>query len=223
MIPGFWGAPSNESPHGDGTIGMACKTTLLLACAVCTVTATKVVSKTFTRQRFPRAGSLLPASGLKRSCLLRGGDSGDTATEELVGRLRLSVADGSTEDTSLCEVNPSVLAQMGIEAGDHLQLRGRKQRKTVCIAMPDNSLAQNEARLSTTALRNIGLKIGESIIVTSTPMEDAKRVLLLPFASSLSGFDGDPFEDCLKPFLQVRAVGHSRIEFGWTGGASCGR
>ena len=48
---------------------------------------------------------------------------------------------------------------------------------------------------------NVGLKAGESIIVSTAPMEDATRVLLLPFASSLSGFDGDVFEDGLKPFL----------------------
>jgi len=67
--------------------------------------------------------------------------------------------------------------------------------------MPDEALAEGEVRLSAGALGNVGLKSGDSVMVSPAPMEDATRVLMLPFASTLDGFDGDIFEDALKPFL----------------------
>ena len=111
----------------------------MLVAAVCAVDGSEVSSASFRRQRSPRGDGLLPASALTRSCLLRGGDAADAESTEFVGRLRMTVAEDETKDVSLCELHPTVLAQMGIEAGDHVQLRGRKQRKTVCIVMPDEA------------------------------------------------------------------------------------
>lgn len=133
-----------------------------------------------------------------RAQRLRGGD----ADEEKVGRQRMTVAAAESNDHSLCEMAPAALARMGLEAGDHVQIRGRKQRKVVCIAMPDDSLTDGEVRLSASARRNTGLAADDAAIVSTAALDDASRVLLLPFASSVAEAScEDIFDDALKPFL----------------------
>jgi len=80
-------------------------------------------------------------------------------------------------------------------------LRGRKQRKTACVVVPDASLGDDEVRVSAAARRALRLEAGDSIIVSTATLAEASRVLLLPFASTIAGYDGDVFDDALKPFL----------------------
>ena len=73
-----------------------------------------------------------------RSLLLRGGK---TAAEEdgALSRLRLSMAEGVTKDVSLVEMSTKAVEQLGLETGEHVILRGRKQRKTACMVVTDAS------------------------------------------------------------------------------------
>ena len=177
------------------------RATLALLCAAAVAAeAPSRINRPVLRRHEQRAGAELPRSALLRSRVLRGGDA-EASEAETVGRLRLTIAEGDTKDYSIAELSPTVLAQMGLEAGDHVQIRGRKQRKVVCIAMPDEALAEGEVRLSASARANTGLAKDEAGIVSSVTMEDATRVLLLPFASTIGSYDGDIFDDALKPFL----------------------
>jgi len=138
---------------------------------------------------------------LQTTQVLRGGSAEASGVTETVGRLRMYVAHGETSDHSMCEMNPVALARIGLEPGDHVQVLGRKQRKIACVAMPNDTLQADEVRLSQSALLNTGLATNESAIVSSASTVDASRVLLLPFASTVANFDGDIFENSLKPFL----------------------
>ena len=140
--------------------------------------------------------------------LLRGGEADDAKTSDesdVVTRMRMRVASGTTNDPSICEISTEDAAAMGLEAGSHMTLRGRKQRRTTCVVVVDEKLSQGDARLSATALANVRLAEGEDVIVAPEDLPVATRALMLPFASDLDAFDGtadDAFEQALAPYLK---------------------
>jgi len=144
-----------------------------------------------------RADIKVSSKVLATSQVLRGGEKAQT----LRSRQRMVVAVGVSSDHSICEMHPTAMELMGIESGGHVVVRGRKQRKITCVAMPDDSLEHGEVRLSSSALVNTGLTTSDVAIVSSTLIQVAGRVLLIPFASSIAGYDGNAFDDALKPFL----------------------
>mmetsp|Transcript_27199 Transcript_27199/g.47165 ORF Transcript_27199/g.47165 Transcript_27199/m.47165 type:complete len:846 (-) Transcript_27199:101-2638(-) len=149
---------------------------------------------------------------------LRGGaaDEATTATvedeeqsplEEPLGRMRLVVAAGTTSDPSLVEISAADAKAMGLEDGDYVTLRGKKQRRTTCVVVVQSEgLEAGEVRLSSTSLANIGLDAGADVICAPEPeLAEAERVLLLPFASDMDAYDGtadEAFTDLLAPYLK---------------------
>jgi hypothetical protein len=120
--------------------------------------------------------------------------------------MRVKIAAGATGDPSLVEVSKADVAAMALEAGAHVTLRGRKQRRTTCVVVEDDKLPAGEVRLSATALANVRLSEGDDVIIApEADLAEAERVLLLPFASDLAEFDGtadDAFEQALGPYLK---------------------
>jgi len=55
----------------------------------------------------------------------------------------LNVAKGFTSDHSICSVPTKTLELMEIQPGAYVQLRGRKQRKVICIVIPDDTLGDS--------------------------------------------------------------------------------
>jgi len=140
----------------------------------------------------------LPSSVL-HARVLRGGHTKESIREKMC--LRLNVAKGFTSDHSICSVPTKTLELMEIQPGAYVQLRGRKQRKVICIVIPDDTLGDSEVRLSASARVNTGLDTDEVAILSVVSIESASRVWLLPFASTYAECDGDIFENALKPFL----------------------
>jgi len=136
--------------------------------------------------------------------LLRGGDA---ATDDApIGRMRMVVAPGRSEDASLVEISAADASAMALEEGAHVTLRGRKQRRTTCVVLVADDLSAGEARLSQTSLNAIRLGEGQDVIVAPEPdLPEAERVLMLPFESSLAEADVDSekaFEAGLAPYLK---------------------
>ena len=136
---------------------------------------------------------------------LRGGKA-EAEDEPPLTRLRLSVAAGRTDDPSVVELSAADAATLSLESGTHVTLRGRKQRRTTCVALVSDDVAEGEARLSQTSLTATHLNEAQDVIVAAEPdLAEAERVLLLPFQSSLDAFSGsadDAFEQGLAPYLK---------------------
>ena len=66
----------------------------------------------------------------------------------------------------------------------------------------DAKLLPGEARLSSVALAKMRASAGDSLAVVADEVPEGERVIILPFESSLDGFDGDAFDEGLRPFLK---------------------
>ena len=120
----------------------------------------------------PRAADARLVGRRRQLALLRGGE----AEEEADGgggaigaepdadapppiKRKVTVVEGETSDASLLELDAETFAALEVEPGGTVTLRGRKQRRTTCVVVlaEGKSLAAGGARLSATALSNIGL------------------------------------------------------------------
>jgi len=148
----------------------------------------------------------------RRLKLLRGGKKDKDETQVDVddapfGRMRLSIAAGTASDPSLVEMSVADAAAMDVTTGDHVTLRGKKQRRTTSVVnVRESGLKTGEVRLSAAALANIGLDEGEDVICAPEPnLPEAERVFVLPFQSDLAEFDGtvdNAFDDGLAPYFK---------------------
>ena len=132
------------------------------------------------------------------------GNHGTSAVEDDVplSRLRVSVLEGDTVDTTTVELNAATMAALGLVEGDTVQLQGKKRRKTVCVAVATKKIERGQARISALAAINLRCGAGESLIISPLlELADAQSIMLIPISESLMGFEGDPFEQALKPFL----------------------
>ena len=153
--------------------------------------------------------------GRRRQLALRGGE----AEEEADGgggalgaepdadapppiKRKVTVVEGETSDASLLELDAETFAALEVEAGGTVTLRGRKQRRTACVVAKDAKLLPGEARLSSVALAKMRASAGDSLAVVADEVPEGERVIILPFESSLDGFDGDAFDEGLRPFLK---------------------
>ena len=119
-----------------------------------------------------------------------------------LSRLRLSVLEGNAADAIAVELSAASMASMGLVEGDTVQLQGKKRRKTVCIAVAAEELEEGKVRISALAAANLRCSTGESLIISPLlELADAQSIMLIPISESLKGFEGDPFEEALKPFL----------------------
>ena len=163
----------------------------------------------------PRAADARLVGRRRQLALLRGGE----AEEEADGgggalgaepdadapppiKRKVTVVEGETSDASLLELDAETFAALEVEAGGAVTLRGRKQRRTACVVAKDAKLLPGEARLSSVALAKMRASAGDSLAVVADEVPEGERVIILPFESSLDGFDGDAFDEGLRPFLK---------------------
>ena len=163
----------------------------------------------------PRAADARLVGRRRQLALLRGGE----AEEEADGgggalgaepdadapppiKRKVTVVEGETSDASLLELDAETFAALEVEAGGTVTLRGRKQRRTACVVAKDAKLLPGEARLSSVALAKMRASAGDSLAVVADEVPEGERVIILPFESSLDGFDGDAFDEGLRPFLK---------------------
>lgn len=143
---------------------------------------------------------------------LRGGESADGADQINVddaplGRVRLTIATDTASDPSIVEISAEDAAAMDVATGDHVTLRGKKQRRTTCVvSVQAKGLKMGAVRLSKAALTNIGLDEGEDVICAPEPnLQEAERVFVLPFESDLAEYDGTAdtaFDEGLAPYFK---------------------
>lgn len=110
----------------------------------------------------------------------------------------------------------SSMESMGLFDGDTVSIKGKRGKKTMgTVAMIadsdvsalDGSVDGNALGLTRDAMKNAGVRAGDSVTITPAPdVKFGKAVLILPFSDSIeqSGLDleeNDLFESYLKPYF----------------------
>jgi len=116
---------------------------------------------------------------------------------------RLIVEKPTSKDNSIIALNPTRMEEIGLYNGDTVLIVGRRQKKTVCVVVPDETLDAGSARLPTGVAKSIKVKTGvDRVKISQFPdIRNAKRVHVVPFKDSMGDFDGDVFEVFLKPYF----------------------
>lgn len=187
---------------------MAARSLLLIAAvlpaAAGSSRAAVALSPRTDRLHHPPAGA-----GVLRVERLRGGSSDEEEVQpvaDVPSRLRLTVAEEEAGDASSLLLSAESLEALGLSGGEAVLLRGRKQHKTVCVAIAsDSALAKDEVRLSAVARANLRVGAGDDVVLSPLPdLAEAERVELCVIRESLAGFDGDRFE-ALAPYFKGMA------------------
>ncbi|KAF8820104.1 hypothetical protein IE077_003563 [Cardiosporidium cionae] len=116
----------------------------------------------------------------------------------------LNIEATKKEENSMIFMNPNRMKELGIFKGDTVLLKGRKQRETVAIAIPDESLDKASAALPSSIRNNLRSWIDSTVrIFPFNDIKVAKSMFLLPFGDTLKAFpeDFDAFEKLVKPFF----------------------
>ncbi|GKY95831.1 hypothetical protein MPSEU_000543700 [Mayamaea pseudoterrestris] len=129
----------------------------------------------------------------------------------------------SDQGHSIVGMPELVLTQMGLFEGDSVMIKGKRGKKTIAtVAILDasdvTSLAANTGSsekpklgMSDDAMKNAGVRQGDSVTVTPAPtVKFGKRVLILPFQDSLDSTgaksieDANLFDDYIKPYFDKK-------------------
>ena len=153
---------------------------------------------------------------LARSRVLRGGqaeaeaeESGEGGKEEdsvpvaeaPTRRLSLAVAE-ETAEPSTVELSGADLEELGLEDGEMVLVQGRKRRRTACMAVSSKKAKTGQIRLSAATRANLRLETAELTVVRGAgELPALEKLRISPIEESLKGFEDDPFDAALKPFL----------------------
>ncbi|KAL3770616.1 hypothetical protein ACHAWO_009380 [Cyclotella atomus] len=122
----------------------------------------------------------------------------------------------SSEGHTVVGMTESSMESMGLFDGDTVSIKGKRGKKTMgTVAMIadtdvsalDGSVDGNALGLTRDAMKNAGVRAGDSVTITPAPdVKFGKAVLILPFSDSIeqSGLDleeNDLFESYLKPYF----------------------
>ncbi|KAF0990255.1 hypothetical protein HZS_3207, partial [Henneguya salminicola] len=106
------------------------------------------------------------------------------------------------DDSSACRLSPNRMNELGIFKGDCVLLKGRKNRKTACIAVSDDRCPDTKIFLNRVTRTNLRLKLTDPVLVYQfLDIKYGQRVQVLPIDDTIQGLTGNIFELCLKPYF----------------------
>merc|ERR1711977_583581 len=115
---------------------------------------------------------------------------------------RFIVDDALNDDNSTVTFHPDVMEEMGFFRGGHVKIRGKRQKLTVAVSLPDDTCEVPKVRMNKVMRKNLKVHLGDVVIVHNC--EDCKygkRICVLPFEDSIEGVTGNLFETYLKPYF----------------------
>ncbi|KAJ1632952.1 P-loop containing nucleoside triphosphate hydrolase protein [Pavlovales sp. CCMP2436] len=140
-------------------------------------------------RREARVGIVQSRSSLVLSSRLRGGDEPAAADAGLrPGQMQVKIGEAEGEEAaehSIVFVNPATLSELKVSAGGVLLFRGLRNRRTVAMAMPRDSVPVGEVLMPTAVRANLRASSGDVISVHKAQLEGGQRVLVVPFADTL--------------------------------------
>nr|CCC93719.1 putative Transitional endoplasmic reticulum ATPase [Trypanosoma congolense IL3000] len=124
-----------------------------------------------------------------------------TLTKKLKNN-KLIADDLGGDDNSVAMMNPVRMDALGIFRGDIIQLKGKRNRSTVCTVLEDDDCPEGSIKVNKTTRRNIRILLGDIICVTQrADVPYGNRVHILPIDDTVKNLTGDLFETFLKPFF----------------------
>merc|ERR1711871_1745918 len=130
--------------------------------------------------------------------------SGDEELETLRKKNphRFIVDDALNDDNSTVTFHPDVMEEMDFFRGGHVKIRGKRQKMTVAVSLPDEECDAAKVRMNKVMRKNLKVHLGDVVIVHNC--EDCKygkRIHVLPFEDSIEGVSGNLFDTYLKPYF----------------------
>merc|ERR1719265_557624 len=115
---------------------------------------------------------------------------------------RFIVDDALNDDNSTVTFHPDVMEEMDFFRGGHVKIRGKRQKMTIAVSLPDEECEVPKIRMNKVMRKNLKVHLGDVVIVHNC--EDCKygkRICVLPFEDSIEGVTGNLFETYLKPYF----------------------
>ena len=115
---------------------------------------------------------------------------------------KLVVDESSNDDNSVISLSSKRMEELELFKGDTVLLKGKKNRSTVCIILPDDTTDDNSIRLNKGVRKNLRVKLGDYIYISQfDDIKPAKKIHILPLDDTVEGLTGNLFEVYIKPYF----------------------
>lgn len=110
--------------------------------------------------------------------------------------------DTTNDDNSMIQLHPNRMELLELFRGDVVQIKGKKNKSTVCIVVEDETCPEGSIRMNKVVRRNLRIHLGDTVAIK--PCKDIQygnRIHVLPFDDTIENLSGDLFETFLKPYF----------------------
>ncbi|CAO3650368.1 unnamed protein product [Mucor hiemalis] len=115
---------------------------------------------------------------------------------------KLMVDDATSDDNSVITLSQNTMETLQLFRGDTVIVKGKKRRDTVLIALADDDVEDNKARVNKVVRNNLRVRLGDVINIHPCPdIQYGKRIHVLPIDDTIEGLTGNLFETFLKPYF----------------------
>ena len=119
-----------------------------------------------------------------------------------VSQNKLLVDDAINDDNSIVVLSGAKMEELGLFRGDTVQLKGKKNRTTACIALSDENTDVGSIRMNKSVRKNLRVRLGDQVYVAQfDTIPNAQKVHILPFDDTIEGLTGNIFEVYIKPYF----------------------
>lgn len=100
-------------------------------------------------------------------------------------------------------MNQNKLNELKIYKGDPVLIRGKKRKETLCIALPDNKLADDKISMNKCVRKNIRCRLGDIVAVKgAADVPNLTKIHVLPMEDTIEGITGDISQTFLIPYFR---------------------
>lgn len=115
---------------------------------------------------------------------------------------KLVVDEAISDDNSVISLSSKRMEELELFKGDTVLLKGKKNRSTVCIILPDDTTDDNSIRLNKGVRKNLRVKLGDYVYISQfDDIKPAKKIHILPLDDTVEGLTGNLFEVYIKPYF----------------------
>ncbi|VDK33495.1 unnamed protein product [Taenia asiatica] len=117
-------------------------------------------------------------------------------------RNRLIVEDAVNDDNSVIVLSTATMNELELFRGDTVSVTGKRRKQTVCVALSDDSVADERVRMNRCVRSNLRVRLGDVVSIKAFPdIKYGQRIHVLPIDDTIVGLTGDLFEVYLKPYF----------------------
>ncbi|KAH9281001.1 Transitional endoplasmic reticulum ATPase [Echinococcus granulosus] len=117
-------------------------------------------------------------------------------------RNRLIVEDAVNDDNSVIVLSTATMNELELFRGDTVSVTGKRRKQTVCVALSDDSVADERVCMNRCVRNNLRVRLGDIVSIKAFPdIKYGQRIHVLPIDDTIVGLTGDLFEVYLKPYF----------------------